>query len=322
MKSISPAPVMLLLGDEAALITDALTALRTQVVPGATASFNCAVFRAGEGAEGALSMARTQPMMARFRFVEIREVEAASADLLAAIAAYAEQPNPSTVLAVSGTKLATSKVAKQLKATVDKLGGSHTFASKAQNPADLARARAKEGGCDIDSAALRRLIELTGTNTARLRLEIDKLVCLVGGEGTIRVADVEDSCALVAEAVVWELTDAIVANDQGRAMAACHRLVGMMGASHSTHQLMGMVAWQLRDLLQLQEALRAQKPPPGRWARMPSSKVDRAMATLRRHPLDPARATGALARANYQLNRSRAGDVRVFEGLVLELTSN
>ncbi len=322
MKTISPAPVLLLLGDEAALIADALAELRAQVVPGATAAFNCAVFRAGEGADGALSMARTQPMMARFRFVEIREIEAASAELLAALATYAEQPNPSTVLAVSGAKLATSKVAKQLKTAVDRLGGSHSFVSKAQNPAELARARAKEGGCDMDAAAVRRLIELTGTNTARLRLEIDKLVCLVGGEGTISVADVEASCALVAEAAIWDLTDAIAACEQGRAMAACHRLVGMMGASHSTHQLISTVAWQLRDLLQLQEALRAHKPPPGRWARMPSSKVERAAASLRRHPLDPARTTAAVARANLQLNRSRAGDIRVFEGLVLELTSN
>jgi len=313
--------VVLMLGDEAALIDDAAAALKVQVVPGAAAAFNAAVFRVSEGAGGAVAQANTQPMMSRQRYVEVREVGQASAELLGALAEYAANPNPSTVMVLRGRKLGNTKAARSLRATVKKLGGIRSFKARDQRPADLVQRRVKEAGCAIASDALRRLVELTGTDTARLRMEVDKLVCAVGGEGRIELSHVEEACALVAEAVVWDLTDAIVARDGGRAMDACHRLVGAAGAQRSTHQLISMIAWQVRDLLMLQEALRSGAPPPGRWARSPSWKINKAKERLRRQRIDPARVTAALARANRALNRSKAGDLRVFEGLVLELTA-
>jgi len=71
-------PVVVMLGDEAALVDDAVAELRSQAVPGAAAAFNAAVFRAGDGVEGALSLAKTQPMMSRYRFIDVRELENAS----------------------------------------------------------------------------------------------------------------------------------------------------------------------------------------------------------------------------------------------------
>ena len=313
--------VLLLLGDEAALIEDAANALKEQVVPGSAAAFNAAVFRASEGAGGAVAQANTLPMMSRQRYVEVREVGQANAELLDALVAYAANPSPSTVMVLRGRKLGNTKAARALRAAVKKLGGLRSFKSRDMRPADVARKRVQEAGVAIAPDALRRLVELTGPNTAQLRMEVDKLVCAVGGEGRIELTHVEEACALVAEAVVWDLTDAIVARDGGRAMDACHRLIGGAGAQRSTHQLISMIAWQVRDLLALQEALRAGSPPPGRWARTPSWKLNKAKERLRRQRIDPAKVTAALARANRALNRSKAGDLRVFEGLVLELTA-
>lgn len=313
-------PVVVMLGDEAALMDDAVAALRAAAVPGAAAAFNAAVYRAGDGAAGAVSQAQTQPMMSRHRFVEVRELESASVDTLEALMAYMASPNPSTVFVMRGAKLGNTKAARAFRAAAKKAGALQTFRSRDQRPDALARERVEAAGCRIEPTALRRLIELTGKDTARLRMEVDKLVCAVGGEGSIGVDDVEAACSLVAEAVVWELTDAIVARDSGRAMAACQRLLGGGGAQRSTHQLLSMVAWQIRDLLALQEALRAGAPPPGRWARMPGSKLRAASTTLRRRPIDPAKVTAQLARANRALNRAKASDQYVFEGLVLEMT--
>ena len=313
-------PVVVMLGDEAALMDDAVAALKAEAVPGAAAAFNAAVYRAGDGVAAAIGQAQTQPMMSRHRFVEVRELENASADDLAALEAYLAAPSPSTVFVMRGAKLGNTKAARSFRTAAKQTGALQAFRSKDQDPAGLARARVRDAGCEIDGVALRRLIELTGRDTARLRMEVDKLVCAVGGTGAIRVEDVEAACSLVAEAVVWELTDAIVARDSGRAMAACERLLGGGGAQRSTHQLLSMVAWQMRDLLQLQEALRAGAPPPGRWRRMPARKLRAASDTLRRRPVDPARVTAQLARANRALNRSKASDQHVFEGLILAMT--
>ena len=312
--------VVVMLGDETALIEDAVGALRARAVPGAAAAFNAAAYRAGEGISDALAQAQTQPMMSRYRFVDVRELENAPAEGLTALQAYMAAPNPSTVFVMRGSKVGTTKAARAFQAAAKKAGCLRTFRSKDQDPARLARARVEEAGCRIEPSALRRLIALTGTNTAQLRMEVDKLVCAVGGEGVIGVAEVEQACSLVAEAIAWELTDAIVARDSGRAMAACERLLGGGGAQRSAHQLIGTVAWQMRDLLALQTAIRAGKPPPGRWSRMPGHKLRAASETIRRRPIDPARVTALLARTSEALNRSRAPDRFVFESLVLAMT--
>ncbi len=320
MSSREMHPVVVMLGDEVALVDDAVAELRSQAVPGAAAAFNAAVFRAGDGVEGALSLARTQPMMSRYRFIDVRELENASAESMLALSEYIANPSPSAVFVMRGTKLGNTKAARALRKAAKDARVLRSFQSKNQRPEQLAIERARAGGCTLEMSAARRLVELTGKNTARLRMEVDKLVCAVGGEGAIGVRVVEDACSLVAEAVVWELTDAIVARDSSRALAACERLLGGGNTSRSTHQLLSMVAWQMRELLSLQEAIRSGTPPPGRWRRSPGDKLRAATATLRRRPIDPARVTRQLARANHALNRSRASDQFVFEGLVLEMT--
>lgn len=312
--------VVLFVGNEASLIADAVQKLRSAALPGSAAAFNASVYRVSDGADGAVAQARTLPMMAKRRFVEVRGLDGANVALLEALTEYAQRPSPSTVMAITGSKLPNNKAGKALKKAVEQVGLYQRFRSGDQRPESVAEARAREAGCRLESRAARRLVELTGTDSGRLRMEVDKLVCAVGGEGAITVRDVESSCALVAEAVVWELTDALVARDAGRAADACHRLLEAAGAQRSSHQLISMLAWQVRDLLSLQAALRAKEPPPKKWSRN-RRKLQQATDTLRRRPIDPARITAALARANRQLNRSRAGDQRVFEGLVLELTS-
>ena len=92
-------PVHLLLGDESLLVSEAEQATVRAVFGEAGPGFNLATFQAGEGAAGALALARTLPMMARRRVVVIREMENAKVVLLDELLAYVDNPNPSTVLA-------------------------------------------------------------------------------------------------------------------------------------------------------------------------------------------------------------------------------
>ena len=101
-------------------------------------------------------------------------------------------------------------------------------------------------------------------------------------------------------------------------MAAAHR---MLEEGQASHRLLSTVTWQFRQILELQDDLRNNRPPGGTWSRAPSSKIQAAQRLLKQRPLSASRTLRSLTDANQAFNRSRAGDRRVFEALILELTA-
>jgi len=168
----------------------------------------------------------------------------------------------------------------------------------------------------MDTGAARLLIELVGSELGRVQTETDKLIAYVGGEGRIGREAVEAVCSMVAEAIIWDLTDALVRKDADQALAVSHRL---LETGEAPHRLMAMITWQIRQLLTLQECLDKGLSPRDAGIRMPGRKLSAAQDALRRRPIDATRIFDTLASANRALNRSRAGDRRVFEGLLLDL---
>ena len=99
------APLVLLLGDDVLARKDAEDAWSKRVFGDANPSFNLAVLSAADGAERAIEVAKTMPMMAPHRLVVIRDIDEAPVALLDDLMAYAERPNPSTTLLLTGRKL-------------------------------------------------------------------------------------------------------------------------------------------------------------------------------------------------------------------------
>jgi DNA polymerase III delta subunit len=186
----------------------------------------------------------------------------------------------------------------------------------ARDPVRFAVERAEEGGCKLDGRAARLLVELVGGELGRVQTETDKLVAYVGGQGRIGAEEVEAVCSMVAEAIIWDLTDALVRKDANQALAVSHRL---LETGEAPHRLMAMITWQIRQLVTLQACVQQGRSPQDAGIRMPGRKMSAATEALRRWPIDPTRIFDTLAAANRSLNRSRAGDRRVFEGLLLEL---
>ncbi|MEC9390023.1 MAG: DNA polymerase III subunit delta [Myxococcota bacterium] len=314
--------IALFLGDETVGRTRAVDELVAAVFGDGPSSFNLATFTAVDGAERAVEVAKTVPMMAKHRVVVIRGMESAPTDLLDDLLRYAERPCPSTVMILSGVKNAPAvggvDRGRKLEAAVKKVGVVKRFKTADQNPRRFAIATAEEAGMRLEPAAADLVVELVGTDLGRLQAEMNKVIAFVGGEGSIGTADVEAVCSLVAEAVIWDLTDAVVRRDPDRAMVAAHR---MLETGEATHRLMAMIAWQMRQLITIQECMQTRTNPADVGVRMPRRKLTSAQDALRRRPLDPARLLGRLAEANGELNRSRAGDRRIFEGLLLELVA-
>ena len=316
-------PVLLLTGDEVLLLQRAEDDIIKRALPEGRSGFNFSSHSAADGGEAALSDARTIPMMVRRRVVLLRDIDKATAPLLQKIMAYAESPSETSLLVLVGPKLPPASGGKnhgsRLRNLVKKIGGVYKYSSRDVRPDAFIQEHVRRYQCTISGRAARLLPELVGADLGRLQGELDKLINYVGGPGNaISVEAVETVCSIVAEAVIWDLTDALLRQNVDRAMAATHRL---LEDGQASHRLLSTVTWQFRQLLELQEALQRGGGLPGRWARTSSRKVREAQQLLKQRPLSPADILGALSDANRAFNRSRAGDRRVLEGLILRLAT-
>jgi len=314
--------IALFLGDESVGRKRAVEGLIDDVFEGRSPSFNLARFTAADGAERAIEVAKTVPMMAKHRVVVIREMESAPVELLDALLRYAEKPCPSTVMVLTGIKNAPASGGvdrgRRLEGAIKKVGTVRRFKTADQDPIRFAISVAEDAGLRIDRRAAQIVVELVGTDLGRIQTELSKVIAYVGGEGTIGASDVEAVCSLVAEAAIWDLTDAVVRRDPDRALSVAHR---MLDTGEATHRLIAMIAWQMRQLITLQDCMRRRINPMDAGIRMPRRKLNAAQDALRQRPIDPSRIMNRIATANGELNRSRAGDRRIFEGLLLQLVA-
>jgi DNA polymerase-3 subunit delta len=313
-------PVFVVLGDEALLVKQAEERLTAKAIEGVMAAFNLSVARAGEeSAAEALSVARTLPMMSARRVVILRDVHEASPALIDALLRYLENPSPSTVLGVFGTGFAKAgdgkDPLKRVEALLKKDGVLVRYRAKDQDPVAFAIETARGLGCSLDRREATLLVELVGKDLGQLRLEIEKACMYLGGQGRLDEAVLGEVCSLLAEAQIWDLTDAVVARDADHALATCLRLMDAKKGGES-HRLMAMISWQLRQLLSLQHAMRT---GGGDAVKMAPWKREKAERALRESPIGTAEVLARLADTNQDMNSHRAGDRRVFEGLLLRL---
>lgn len=317
-------PVSLFYGDEDLRVREAEDAAVARALGDDRSGFNFASFDAADAdvASRLVDQARTMPMMARRRVLQLKGVDKAPAALMDALLEYLEKPNPSTVLIISGRKLPETSGGvnrgARLRNRVAKVGEVARFEAGKEDPLAFARGRADALGCRLDREAAELLVELSGRDLSRLSMELEKAANWLGGEGTITAAVVEQTCSVVGESEVWALTGALVRRDADAALASTHRL---LQDGNAPHYLLAMVTWQFRQLLTLQDCQRRGIDPKTVGLRMRWRALQEAEASLRARPLSEASLLASLARANRQLNRARAGDQRVFEGIVLELAT-
>jgi len=316
-----PAPVYLLVGGESWLVRDAVDRIRAAVVAGPVAAFNDATFVAAEDRDGTfVHTARTVPMMAERRLVVLRQVEEASVSLLDALLAYVAAPVPSTVLVVTGERFpaAVGGVDRGLRIVnaAKKTGFVAKLDRQEVDGVRFATDAAARLGARLAPAGARLLVDFTGGELALVHAAVERCAAYVGEGGAITEEVVEAVCVSTAEAEVWALTDAIVGRDRGRALAALHHL---LEDGEAPHKLLSNVAWQLRQVLVLQDASRRGIDEREAGVRMPPQKARAIREMLSRRPLSPRQLLEELAEVNTGMNSSRAGERRVFEAWILRL---
>ncbi len=318
----SPPSVMVLVGSESLLVREAEAAVRAVLAAGPMAAFNHAVFTAGEEAAlGFADAARTVPMMSARRLVEVRQVQDANVALLDALLAYVAAPVASTTLLLTGEKFPAASGGAdrgiRIVNAVKKTGLHLKLDGEGVRPAEFAMTRARSLGVVLDRAAADELVATGGGELAILVADLEKCADYVGPGGTIDRGIVREVCASTADADGWALTGSIIERNRNLALETMHRL---LEEGEPSHKLMASVAWQLRQVLLVQDAMKRGLSDRDSGVRMRPDTARAVRSLLQEKPISPSALLEEVAVAARRMNSSRAGDRRVFEALILRLT--
>ncbi len=165
-----------------------------------------------------LSSLDTLPFGSEFRLVIIHDVETAGKALTEQIVSYLKNPNPTTVLAMTATRLASNT---RLYKAVAALGANAIVDCSPKKRRELpvvVRQMAAGYGLDLDPDAAAELVSLLGESRMLIDSELAKLAVAFAGRPHVSAADVRENVARVAQASVWDFLDAVSRRDPVSAM--------------------------------------------------------------------------------------------------------
>lgn len=259
-------PVYLVLGEERYLASEVTKALRDAAV-GASGGFNDEQMVAGEATiDAVLSAARTLPMFAKRRFVILRSIDRweqkegeskkGNPEAMDRLAAYAEDPSPTTTLVLVAPKLdkrrrlVTLALKKGFLVTCDEL-------RRDALPAWIER-RARDNGNPLAPGVADLLAELAGPELSAVNDALERAGLFAGAGATITEDHVAECVVRLRPATVWELVDAVGRRDAGAALSALSRVYDPQDRGL---RLVGVLAWSARQLIKFESALTAGANP-------------------------------------------------------------
>ncbi len=250
----------LLEGPEENIKAAAVQALRKAILPEGLEELNESVMDA-PAADAIIAACETLPFLAEKRLVVVREHPALSgrAEAEEKLLAYLQHVPDTCVLIFIARGKADAR--KKLYTGIKKHGSIVTFAplSDAELTQWVTRTFTSLGReCPPQVAAL--LTFTVGTDTALLRMEIEKLAALAAGRepAVITEEDVRQAATRSVECTVFEMVDAVVAGQEGRAFSL---LRDMLTTGSDRLGILAMLLRQFR-LMQHIKIMQYEKVPP------------------------------------------------------------
>ncbi len=304
-------------GAERVFVDEALIAVRARVLSGGLADFNHdRTSLKDKRALEVISMAKTLPVMAKLRLVEVRDAsDAVDADV-AAFAAYCDNPNPETVLClVFGDIDLRDKLPKLLDKSKAALLCRFDHPKDREMPA-LAARRAKKLQLKLKPGAADALAITVGTDLTLLERALEKLAIAVVGE-----ISADDVSKHIADTHLEDAFAFVRATAVGNREQAIKATAALQAAREEPLRLLGLLAWQLRQVAQARALLDDGKDA----ARELNLFGDRAAPVLsaarRFEPARHAQRLVLLADADVALKSSRQPAWLLMTRLVHELTA-
>lgn len=255
-------PLYVLLGEERFSRARVVSALRRAVTAGAVPGFNEDEFTAGEAdIRAVLGAARTMPMMAKRRWVLVRELdrwegkadesaESKHGSALDQLAQYAESPSDTSVVVVYANKLN----GRRKLVTLAKKGGFLVDCGplpRQQLPAWVHNA-AKTRGHRITPSACELIAEVAGPDLATMDDVVERASLFAGEGQEITEETISALIPIVKPATVWQLLDAIGRRDRGQALSLLERVYE---PADRGLRLLGLLSWSARQMLRFQAGL-------------------------------------------------------------------
>jgi DNA polymerase-3 subunit delta len=261
-------PLYLLVGEEAYLRENALSALIDATLAPAARPFNLDVFRGGEALPGDIvDRVLSFPLMAPRRVVVVKECDQLNEGATRLLLPLLESPPETTTAIFVGDK---ADGRKKFFATLQRAACVVEFKPmKGREVLPWAQERLRASGKRMSQEALHLFCERGGVDLGVLAGEMDKLLSFAGDRQAIDREDVERVVGVSAENSVFDLTDAVGARDAGRALYVLRRILeaGERG---------GGILWQLTQHVHrlmkvktLKDSKVSEKDLPGRLALPP-----------------------------------------------------
>lgn len=257
-------PVYLVSGEEHYLASEVIRALKGAALRGGVPGLNEDQFQAGEiDVDAVLAAARTVPMMARRRFVLVRNVERwegkagkSDHDPLEPLRHYCENPAATSVVVLHAPLLdKRRKLYGQAKS--DGFLVACDPLPRHELPRWIER-QVKARACRIAPSVAELLAELTGPELSQVEDAVERLCLYVGARAEIDEEGVSACIVRLRSASVWELLAAVGRRDVGAALLA---LSDVYDPQDRGLRLLGLLAWSARQLLRFDSALRAGASP-------------------------------------------------------------
>ena len=237
-------PAYLVVGEDELKRRRVITKLRERIAQLGDLEFNRDEFN-GERASGEaiVSACNTLPFASEMRLVEVLSADKLVKVDSEAVVSYLKSPNPTTVLALSASKLAKNTRLYKAVAALDKKAVIDCTPMKRYDLVRALRAMATGYGFTMTQAAAEKLVEYIGEDTVALDSELRKLSLACNGTDAVTDRDVAMLVTRTTEAKPWELVDAFSARDYRQ----CAALLPLL-ASTSPYALIGMCTVRLREL--------------------------------------------------------------------------
>ncbi len=226
-------PLYLFYGEESHLMSHAISLLLKKVVSPSFAEFNLQKF---DGASFTFNQLQTAyealPMMAEYKAVVVKDwnLEKLSKTDFDQLIAMISDPNPSTVLIFCYPSLEIdvkkSSKYKKVCAIIEKSGIVCDFALKDKTTLKKAVLdRCAKGQVTLSPAVCEKIIEQCGASLTTLLQETDKLIFHAGTGGEITREDVEKLCTPSIQNTAFDLSNAILQNQYGKAFVILDHLL-------------------------------------------------------------------------------------------------
>jgi len=219
----APDPVILVDGDDASLVAEAVTSIVAALVPEDERSLAVEDY-AGEEVDLAAvaDSCATPPMFVERRVVVVRDVGRFSTEEVEPVLAYLQDPLPTTVLVlVCGGGQTPAKLAGAARAH----GRIEQTKVESRQAGSWVADRVRRAGVDLDRQAEEELRAHLGEDLGRVAPLLEVLEAVYGPGASLGPADIGPYLGQAGSVTPWAFTDAIGAADVEGALSAMHRLL-------------------------------------------------------------------------------------------------